>query len=225
MSISTTYRPSSRQKLTSKMSSSSRRKAAPVALQVDTMSRLTTLVSTIDTASRYRSLPSPSGHLRNAAYQTAQPPTEIIPRLFLADLSVAESPEMLMQLGITHILSTMSGTVSIPSNVPLRAWKQIHLVDNPFAELTSHLLDATAFIKTALDDPNARVLVHCVQGISRSSSVVCALLMRLYGWSPSQAVSYVKSKRPSAEPNPGFVLQLGEFAKQLSKAHAASGRR
>jgi atypical dual specificity phosphatase len=92
---------------------------------------------------------------------------------------------------------------------------QIPIEDNPFAELAAHLPGSTAFITNALLDPNANVLVHCVQGISRSASVVCAFLMSMYGWSPSQAVAYVKAKRWIAEPNFGFVAQLHEYEKTL----------
>ena len=95
---------------------------------------------------------------------------------------------------------------------------QIHLADSPFAELAAHLPRATEFISDALRDPRARVLVHCVQGISRSASIACAYLIAAYNWTPAQAVQYVKSKRASAEPNPGFVSQLEEFAGTLRNA-------
>jgi len=61
------------------------------------------------------------------------------------------------------------------------------------------------------------VLVHCVQGISRSASVVCAFLMALYGWAPGKAVTFVKTKRRITEPNFGFVAQLHEYEKTLQQ--------
>lgn len=132
---------------------------------------------------------------------------------------------MLAHLGITHILSVMRGSVSLPPTPSPLSCLQLPLTDTPFAELAEHLPRATAFISDALQDPRARVLVHCVQGISRSASVVCAYLIKIYGWTPAQAVQYVKSKRPIAEPNPGFVSQLGEFAESLRSGAAGRGRR
>jgi len=140
--------------------------------------------------------------------------TEIIPRLYISDLCSAENPVILTSLGITHVLSTMPGFIAIPPQLSLRH-AQIPLDDFPFAELVEHLPKATSFLGEALRDPDARVLVHCVEGISRSVSVVCAFLMHLYGWAPMQAVQYVKSKHAKAEPNFGFVSQLHEYAEVI----------
>jgi atypical dual specificity phosphatase len=91
---------------------------------------------------------------------------------------------------------------------------QIRVEDLPFAELAAHLPTTTAWIKDALNrDPNTRVLVHCIEGISRSVSVVAAFLMAQYSWTPAEAVQFIKSKRRIAEPNFGFVQQLHEYAK------------
>lgn len=182
-----------------------------------------TAISTID-ASRYRSPASPSGRPRKTpTYQASAPPTEVIPRLYVSDLAAVENPAVLAHLGITHVVSAMHGHVAFPPTPISLSRLQIPLSDSPFAELAEHLPGATAFISDALQDPRARVLVHCVQGISRSASIVCAYLIRAYGWTPAQAIQYLKSKRPSAEPNPGFVSQLGEFAGSLRSA--SSGMR
>lgn len=112
----------------------------------------------------------------------------------------------------------MHGHVAYPPTATPLSHMQIQLSDSPFAELAAHLPSATAFISEALRDPRARVLVHCVQGISRSASIASAYLIAAYNWSPTQAVQYVKSKRPSAEPNSGFVSQLEEFYATLRNA-------
>lgn len=117
----------------------------------------------------------------------------------------------------------MPGFVNIPTHtthtrIPKPIHRaQIHIEDNPFAELAAHLPSSVAFIREALRDPEANVLVHCVQGISRSASVVCAFLMAFYGWAPARAVAFVKAKRWIAEPNFGFVAQLHEYEKTLEQ--------
>ncbi|KAJ3482480.1 hypothetical protein NLI96_g6963 [Meripilus lineatus] len=108
----------------------------------------------------------------------------------------------------------MPGHVAYPSGIPLHTI-QIPLQDNPFAELAAHLPNTTGFIEEALRDPNARVLVHCIQGVSRSTSVVCAYLIARLGFEPGEAVRHVKERRSQANPNPGFVSQLGEYADSL----------
>jgi protein-tyrosine phosphatase len=110
----------------------------------------------------------------------------------------------------------MRGTVYIPCDLRLRH-SQVSIEDLPFAELAAHLPGTTTFIDDAMRDPNARILVHCMQGVSRSASVVAAYLMAVYGWTPQQAVQFVKSKRRIADPNSGFVAQLGEYAESLRR--------
>ncbi|KAF2738935.1 phosphatases II [Polyplosphaeria fusca] len=53
-----------------------------------------------------------------------------------------------------------------------------------------------------------RVLVHCFQGVSRSGSVVVALLMRRLGLSFDEALERARESRPIIMPNPGFADQL-----------------
>ncbi|KAI8982806.1 protein-tyrosine phosphatase-like protein [Trametes punicea] len=157
------------------------------------------------------------------------PPTEIVPRLYIGDLAAAESPQVLTALGITHVLSAMAGHVALPppSSLPhlgphqTLQRLQLPLQDSPFSELAAFLPRATAWIAAALRDPSARVLVHCVQGVSRSASVVAAFLVAHYGCTPERAVQLVQAKWPSAQPNPGFVSQLGEFYQSL---RAGTGR-
>lgn len=48
-----------------------------------------------------------------------------------------------------------------------------------------------------------------------SVTIVVAYLMKTSGMSLSQAMEHVKSKRPLASPNPGFIRQLEDFEKSL----------
>lgn len=150
--------------------------------------------------------------------QSARNVSEIVPGLFISDLAFAENPSLLSSYRITHVLSTLPGTIFCPPPTLLPAQPrrlQIRVDDLPFAELAAHLPTTTAFIRDALSaSDNARVLVHCGEGISRSVSVVAAYLMAAYGWTPMEAIQYVKSKRRVAEPNFGFVRQLHEYARE-----------
>ncbi|KAM6500119.1 Protein-tyrosine phosphatase-like protein [Amanita muscaria] len=155
---------------------------------------------------------SPSAH-------SARSVTEIIPRLYISDLSFAENPACLSSHRITHILSALPDSIYIPPATllhphPPPSRLQVRVEDFPFAELAAHLPKTTSWITDALgQNPNAKVLVHCVEGISRSVSVVAAYLMAQYGWTPNEAVKYIKTKRVVAEPNFGFVQQLHEYAR------------
>ena len=51
-------------------------------------------------------------------------------------------------------------------------------------------------------------MLHCAAGISRSATFTIAFLMRQKKMYFLDAKAYVKSKRPYAHPNSGFVRQL-----------------
>jgi dual specificity phosphatase 12 len=53
-----------------------------------------------------------------------------------------------------------------------------------------------------------RVLVHCLQGISRSGAVVVACLMRRLGVNYEEALVLARSCRSLVTPNEGFAKQL-----------------
>ena len=52
------------------------------------------------------------------------------------------------------------------------------------------------------------VLVNCFMGISRSSTIIIAYIMRKYGLTYNKAYNFVRSKRPIINPNKGFIQQL-----------------
>ena len=71
--------------------------------------------------------------------------------------------------------------------------KWISLEDSEDQKIYPHLEVAHAFIKAHLEKTN--VLVHCQMGISRSSTLVIAYLMREYGLSFKKARDMVLEKR------------------------------
>jgi len=110
----------------------------------------------------------------------------------------------------------------------------IQLKDTVDSDLTSVLPDALDAIDTALlgqnnnmqstpdeemNDNKQRIcLVHCAKGASRSVSVVMAYLMSRHSdkfKSFDEALSHIRTVRPQASPNIGFVLELRKFEKKL----------
>ena len=96
-------------------------------------------------------------------------------------------------------------------------WCQAH----GYGGMPAHILPALAFIdKARAEQQQARVLVHCVEGVSRSASVVVALLMRDRKLSFDDALKVVQEKRPKAKPNPAFERQLRQLEPVLHQATA-----
>jgi protein-tyrosine phosphatase len=69
------------------------------------------------------------------------------------------------------------------------------------------------FIDQALESGGA-VLVHCLVGVSRSATIVCAYLMKRKQLDFADAIEHLQSKRSIASPNPSFVQQL-QFFEQI----------
>lgn len=53
----------------------------------------------------------------------------------------------------------------------------------------------------------AHLLVHCEQGVSRSTAAAAIVLMARYGLSEGEALAFVRDIRPQARPN-GWMLRL-----------------
>ena len=84
-------------------------------------------------------------------------------------------------------------------------------------KIKTYFNNAIEFIDDALNENSMnKVLVHCTAGISRSTTIVIAYLMKIYGIGYDDAYKYVQSKRSIVKPNAGFVEKLKEFEKELS---------
>ena len=85
-------------------------------------------------------------------------------------LQVALSSAQRSGLGITHVLSVCPDYPAKPEDTHHLC---IPVQDSEFENLLIHLPIACRFIQDALD-AGGKVLVHCVMGVSRSATVVCA---------------------------------------------------
>lgn len=137
---------------------------------------------------------------------------EIEDGLWLGNLSAAVDKEFLEKIRCNHLLTIDS--CPLPRNIQsLPGMKTLffQLTDMPHEDILNHLEDTYNFISEG--QKSGVVLVHCYFGMSRSSSVVIAYLMKKYDISYSQAYERAKSKRACVCPNEGFVNQLKLYEK------------
>jgi len=59
------------------------------------------------------------------------------------------------------------------------------------------------------------VLVHCVQGISRSATVVIAYIIFSTKMTYNDSFNLCRTKRPCTNPNMAFIAQLNQWWKRL----------
>ncbi|PKY39951.1 crystal Structrue of A mitogen-activated protein kinase Phosphatase, Skrp1, partial [Rhizophagus irregularis] len=132
-------------------------------------------------------------------------PNIIIPEfLYLGDAKTARWFPHLLSNKITHVINLSDNEI-----VPLRYLK-IDITDDPSSNISKHFHECIDFIENA-KSTNGRVYVHCLAGISRSTSIVIAYLMNSQKIHYNQAFNLVKEKRPNVKPNQGFVEQLRKF--------------
>ena len=126
---------------------------------------------------------------------------------FIASLNT----DLLKSLGITKVL-TVVDNMDLPnySEEKYIRHKKVNVADNCRENIIQYFGECINFIKGG-----DNILVHCMVGASRSSTVVIAYLMWAYRWTYQQAYKYVLSKRQIARPNEGFDQQLKLFERLL----------
>lgn len=105
-----------------------------------------------------------------------------------------------------HDLLKKSGIDSFPFPLDGIPMHNISLEDKA-TETVSITANAEGIFKPAESEPGA-VLIHCIQGKSRSASLVIAYIMWSEKLTFDQAYEFVKSKRPLVRPNPTFEREL-----------------
>lgn len=136
-------------------------------------------------------------------------PACIIPGIYLGSQD-SVSPSNFEEYQITHVLSVGIETPLTSSDKLNVQCYFLPCLDLPETELNLVLEQAFA-IMNPIREKGGRVLVHCNAGVSRSSTLCIAYLMRMEGMTFERAFQLVKSKRECIRPNDGFLKQLKMF--------------
>lgn len=145
--------------------------------------------------------------------------SRIADHIFLGSDAVAKNREILRQNGITHVLNCVGFVCPEYFKLDL-VYKTLWLQDSPSEDITSILYDVFDYFEDVREQ-GGRVLVHCCQGVSRSTSLVIAYLMWREGQSFEDAFQYVKAARGVTNPNMGFACQLLQCQKRVHAVPAS----
>ena len=155
---------------------------------------------------------------------------EIIPHLYLSNWYTSNNTEVLSKYKIKGVITIE--TKPKPDNV-LMYYKNnnvdnmyITLPDSPDANIIQYFGKTYDFINKHISK-GENVLVHCMAGISRSSTIVLNYIMRkMYENNEvvscpcrllNEVIDYARTKRPIVNPNDGFKKQLLMAAIQYQK--------
>jgi protein phosphatase slingshot len=127
--------------------------------------------------------------------------------VWLGDMDSACDREAMRSLGITRVICAVYDMDPLFPDDPDLIYLKVPVIDKPTADIAKHFDKAIDFIDESVKNRKG-VLIHCVYGVSRSSTLVCAYLIKKHGMSVSSAIKHVKARRPHANPNSGFLLQL-----------------
>jgi predicted protein tyrosine phosphatase len=146
------------------------------------------------------------------------------PWLFLGDQRCSWSLASLLDLQITHIINISTDICNyfedhpaarLANNTTIK-YLTIRMHDDQNSDILSQFNLVFNFIDMAKKtDKNAKIMVHCQMGISRSASLIIAYIMHLTRQSLQDVFYHVKMRRYIVQPNRGFWAQLGVVEKQL----------
>lgn len=125
----------------------------------------------------------------------------------------------MQHLQITHIVNVTRNVPcffeAIEGKSPVEvAYLRLVLDDTDDDDLSESFALGPPFIEEAIRG-GGKVLVHCQEGLSRSSAVILAYLMHFREMSLVDAVNHLARCRPIIQPNEGYTDQLGRLEEQL----------
>ncbi|XP_031702405.1 dual specificity protein phosphatase 22-A [Anarrhichthys ocellatus] len=139
---------------------------------------------------------------------------KVVDGLYLGNIRDAENRESLSKNGITHILSVYNNAKPVFEDM---TYLCIHAADASSQNLLQHFKECISFIHECRLNGGC-CLVHCLAGVSRSTTMVVAYLMTVTHYSWDECLSAVKAVRSFVGPNYGFQQQLQEYqTAQLSE--------
>lgn len=151
--------------------------------------------------------------------------------LYIGSMTAVNDRDLLREHHITHLVHALDVPwIPLSERDGFNCYR-IDILDQSTADIRPHLEAACNHIDKALRS-GKNVLVHCQQvryhvnlstdhltdlflrcsqGVSRSSAIVIAYLIRNHGMTYDNAFTFVKRQRACIKPNSGFVRALQEW--------------
>ncbi|XP_026065380.1 uncharacterized protein LOC113048083 [Carassius auratus] len=144
------------------------------------------------------------------------PITEVWPSVFMGNEETAMDRVKLKEMGITHILNTAAYKEYPEGKINTKAeyyqemtisYYGVLVTDEHRFDISKDLFPASEFIHKVLSNTENKLLVHCIDGVSRSATFFLAYLMIHHEMLLEDAIDHVIDKR-WIRPNRDFLKQL-----------------
>ena len=143
--------------------------------------------------------------------------SEVLPYVIVGNLASSKNDEFLSRKNVRYVLNLTSELSE--SRVEDVEYKNIPMEDDEDEVLAVHLEQCFEFIdKAKLNSTKGKlhvVLVHSYFGLSRTSAIILAYLMKEKQWTLRQAFKHLRERHPSAQPNDSFIVQLLRYEQEL----------
>jgi hypothetical protein len=123
----------------------------------------------------------------------------------------AENMAALSRAGITHIIDMQIEFDDTPVAEPFGIMVCWNPVDDDFEPKRPEVFErGVEFALAALDDPTAKLFIHCAAGVHRAPMMTLALL-GVMGWKVEAAMDLIEEKRPAADFADVYVRSVERF--------------
>ena len=142
--------------------------------------------------------------------------SEIIPNfLYISSYNATKNKALLEKNKITHIINCAADFCeNVFESENKYTYLSFYLKDHVLENIECLFYECIKFIDN-VKEKGGRVLVHCIQGISRSVTLVMAYLIYKNKLTYDKAFNIVQNKREISSPNFGFSIQLQNFYMRL----------
>lgn len=139
---------------------------------------------------------------------------EVCTGVYISDFASACNVEELKKNGITHIVTAIKGVGKMyPDDFE---YYEVDIVDRNYSNISDYFDACSDFIDKAVNDEK-KVLIHCKCGVSRSTTLIAAYLIKKKNYSTDGALEMIKKCRKCANPNEGFIQQLRDYESDIKK--------
>ncbi|XP_075182365.1 dual specificity protein phosphatase 22-A-like [Anomaloglossus baeobatrachus] len=141
--------------------------------------------------------------------------SQVLDGFYLGNIRDAEDRASLSRHGVTHIVSVHNNAKPL---LPDMTYLCIAASDSERQNLIQHFKKSIRFIHECRVNGGG-CLVHCLAGVSRSTTIVVAYLMTVTALGWEECLSAVRAVRPYVGPNLGFQQQLQEYEMTTAKEY------